>query len=112
MKIFLDDERDPDIVYENGDDWFVCRTIDEAQKWLEKPGFVTHVSVDGDMGKYTDSKGISRDIPGGVELVDWMRETGNWPSVSCLVHSQNPVKATQMRALIQQYFKPEDNIKE
>lgn len=106
IKIFLDDVRQPYEVYENGGSWMLCRDIESCQRFLAM-GIVSHISLDGDMGKIGD-----KDIPGGIELIDWMRESGHWPTINCLVHSQNPVKATQMRMLISQHFISEEDLKE
>lgn len=109
FRLFLDDVREPaDVYFGEGGKWVVCRDIEQVKLWLNIKGVVTHLSLDGDMGQMEDDQGIMRDIPGGVELVDWMRHTGNWPTEVCAVHSQNPVKAAVMRALINQYFRKEE----
>lgn len=113
FKLFLDDVRDVNDIYPGeGGQWVLCRTIEEVQLWLKMKGVVTHLSLDGDMGQMEDEKGVMRDIPGGVELMDWMRATGNWPTVAINVHSQNPVKARIMREAIASHFKTEDDLKE
>jgi len=107
LKLFLDDVREVNDIYPGeGSQWILCRSIEEVQLWLKLKNVVTHLSLDGDMGQVEDDQGIMRDIPGGVELFDWMRETGNWPTTEIRVHSQNPRKAETMRYLAQEYFMP------
>ena len=102
-KLYLDDVRNPGDTYVDGGSWLLCRDIESCKRFLEL-GLVTHISLDGDMGQNK----FGSDIPGGVELLDWMRMTKNWPTKSIQVHSANPVKASQMKLIINEHFQPEE----
>lgn len=76
------------------DYWVVARTVDQA-KWYLTNTDVYQCSLDHDMGE---------GLPTGTDLVRWMIETGNWPTVKPMVHSDNPYGARRMRGLIDQWF--------
>ena len=98
MKVFLDDVREVSDIYRDARGWVIARDIKIVIPLLEK-GLVTVLSLDGDMEKIGD-----KDIPGGVELCDWMRMSRKWPTQQVLVHSSNPVKRYLMEMVIDQHF--------
>jgi hypothetical protein len=96
MKVFLDDIRYPKMVYPYDEGWNHVKTVEEVINLL-KQGQVTELSLDNDLGM-TD--------PGhqGREVVDWMEETGIWPSRRCRVHSMNPVARSAMESVIRNSY--------
>jgi hypothetical protein len=104
LKLFLDDVRQPSDKYYDGGTWLLCRDIESCKRFL-KEGAVAIISLDGDMGKIGE-----KEIPGGVELCDWMRYTGHWPTESVLVHSDNGPKIKMMRIIIDEHFIPQSEI--
>lgn len=98
MKIFFDDKRWPGDVYKSKG-WIVCRDVESAMKLLRLGG-ITHVSLDGDIGEYPDGS----EMPGGLELLDWMVITKTWPTDQVLVHSANGPKHESMLRTIARHF--------
>ncbi len=100
MKIFLDDERTPEHIYSVDNfyygGWEVHKTIETIKPLLEQ-GLVTHLSLDNDLGL---------GIEPGYRLVDWMVESGHWPTEYCMPHSANVVAFTRMLQDIKKYFRP------
>ena len=90
MKIWLDDHIEP-----FSDGWLIARSIKVVKDALER-GLVTDLSLDNDLGPHTET---------GEDLVDWMVESGHWPTKSCFVHSANPVASEHMRYDIARHFK-------
>lgn len=91
MKIWLDDERDPD-----NQDWWVefpqlseggwtwVKTVEEAQSIIEGGG-VTFISFDNDLGQPKE----------GIHLANWIEEkafNGELPRIGWEVHSKNTVR--------------------
>ena len=98
MKLFLDDKRCPGDTYKSKG-WITCRSVEQAMRLLRLGG-ITHISLDGDLG--SDEKG--GELPGGVELLQWMIMTKTWPTDQVLVHSDNGPKADEMRLGIAKHF--------
>jgi len=90
MKIWLDDHIEP-----FSDGWLIARSIKVVKDALER-GLVTDLSLDNDLGPHTET---------GEDLVDWMVESGHWPTNSCTVHSANDIVAQLMRGCITNHFK-------
>ena len=89
VKIWLDDEREaPD------DFWLIARSIEPIKVLLEA-GLVQVLSLDNDLGLGQ---------PEGHCLVDWMVQTGHWPTGDCFVHSRNVVAAKRMTQDIVTHF--------
>ena len=99
-KLFLDDERDP-----IGDDWIVCRDVYEAIVACADRGLPEYVSFDHDLG---DS---NKDFNTGYSFAHWIIDNvldGRWElpkNFSWYVHSQNPIGAENINALLQNFIK-------
>ena len=100
INLYLDDIRwaVEDYPYKESKDtlWLTVRDIETCQHWLTIKK-VNNISLDGDMGQ--DSTG--KDIPGGVELLEWMMVNNIWPEGFIFIHSRNPIKKEVMRSIIQ-----------
>ena len=99
MKLWHDDIRPAP------EGWVWARTNDEAKEILLS-NEVTEISMDHDLGMhhYTEQQitenpelifGMGRGPHTGLDLVEWMVETGNVPSV-ITIHSWNPWGAKEM----------------
>ena len=83
-----------------------------AQVWLTL-GHVAELSLDHDMGVCEDCVGVAEHaatlccphVPTGLDLVRWMVATDTWPRTKSVVHSQNPIGATTMRAEIERAWR-------
>lgn len=114
-KLFIDDERFPDevtwgvknsrgkIVHDLryfASDWVVCRNIDEVRDQFAEHGYPYLISFDHDLGK---------DQPTGLqiahELVEEEMDGYNSVAWDYLIHSKNPVGATNIHAFLQSAFK-------
>lgn len=97
MKMFLDDERFP-----IGDDWFICRSFDEAVHFINRNGCPDFISFDHDLGDDSFS---------GYEFARWLVDQdldqgGFIPSnFQFYVHSQNPVGAENIRKYLSNYLR-------
>lgn len=98
IKVFLDDNRMPSQIYNDGDGWVVVKTVPEAMMLLIEDN-VSHLSLDNDLGDGQQE---------GYMLVNWMIHSGIWPSTEVYVHSHNVVRAKQMREDIVKYFRPKN----
>lgn len=105
MKIFLDDEREPNWVYdpyiyeEFAKDWTVVRSVEEAIKLLTTE-VVTAISLDHDLGYQ---------VPTGYDLCKWMTANAKWPE-DVSFHSANPVGVKNMMAEWEFYKKYKEEI--
>lgn len=87
-KIFLDDERSPQTVFdkENSEAWIICRSSKEAIKVVESYGYMPeHIAFDHDLGEADTA----------IKFILWLvnanldeRIKGSVPNYS--VHSDNP----------------------
>jgi len=89
-KLWLDDIRPCP------DNWVHAKSVREAIRILET-GTVTHASLDHDLGEFAYDGGD------GTALVDYMAESGNFPTVAIRVHSANPVGRSNMLSTIDRY---------
>ena len=93
-KLFLDDERDPVLP-----GWIVCRTVPDAVAVCEAYGLPEFMSLDHDLGPEHKT---------GYDFVKWMVDfmldnDMKFPTeFQYYIHSQNPVGAKNMSALIDQ----------
>jgi len=88
MRVFLDDEREPYMVYEDEASrrgWAIARTVEVAMDLL-RTGAVTEISLDHDLGAGNKT---------GYDLCKWMTQERTWPAV-VRIHSANPVGAENM----------------
>ena len=105
FRLFLDDERFPPD--DGRDDWIICRTVKHAQDLLIT-GRVRFCTFDHDLGD---------NLPTGMDLAKWMVEKdvdsgGRFlpPDFTFDVHSQNPVGATNIRGLLDNWFKVKETL--
>ena len=99
MKLFVDDIRNPEYIYEE-DDWTVARSYEEAVQILSN-GDCTAISLDHDLGE---------NVPTGYDLAKWLTKTNSWP-VDVKIHSQNPVGANNILREYEFWLKHKDEIK-
>lgn len=110
MNLYLDDLRPCP------DGWTLARNITEAKAFL-KTGHVERCSLDHDLVAcaacltetpdlgYKDGVMPSCSHVGtGYDLVVWMAETGHWPKVAPVVHSQNQQGKARMHQAIDQHY--------
>ena len=98
FNVFFDDWKpgpsnqwgNPDYGWEK---WIVVRSVENV-KWFLEQGLVNDLSLDHDMGMNSET---GEENPNGSALVRWMIETGKWPKGSVSIHSDNYLKAQQMR---------------
>jgi hypothetical protein len=98
MKLYLDDLRCPPF------GWDLVRTADECIAVLES-GKVEELSLDHDLADEHYASGEPLDgyrEKTGMSVVDWMVETGTWPTV-VYIHTLNPVGRGRMLAAVQRH---------
>lgn len=104
MNLWLDDIRPP---WQHGClGWTWCKTAEQAQILLAS-GKVAKASLDHDLAwehyPWNQPNSIPSLMMNGTQLVQWMIDTGNWPSKSCVVHSANPEGKERMERMIAEY---------
>ena len=99
-KLFIDDERFPP---DDGGNWVIARTLDETKAVVAERGFPAFISFDHDLGLNTAS---------GHEIAWWIVNTDLELSGVLIpqqfdfyVHSQNPVGAGNIEALLREYLR-------
>ncbi|WP_373059360.1 cyclic-phosphate processing receiver domain-containing protein [Zunongwangia sp. H14] len=103
--IFLDDIRDPEMVYtpSEAEAFVVVRSFRQFVEYIEENGLPDFLSFDNDLG--LDEKG---DVaPDGYAAAKWLvYESGlDLRNLKFKVHSANPVAAEQIRGLLGNYIK-------
>ncbi len=103
--LFLDDIRNPDMVYTNWKDYdfTIVRTYHEFVNHILQSGLPDFISFDNDLG--LDENGEV--APDGYACVKWLvYESGfDLTKLTFNVHSANPVAAEQIKALLANYIK-------
>lgn len=100
MNLFLDDERDPP---NDGKDWKVARTFDEACWIVTWNPIVSYISFDHDLG----------DSATGYDFVKWLvaqvidGEVTFSADFSFYVHSQNPVGRKNIESYLKSFLEQE-----
>lgn len=89
--LFLDDERDPP---DDGRSWTVVRTVAEAVAAVMAKGLPRHISFDHDLGEGGSGHDFAK------WLVGHCLDEDLTPDFDFYVHSQNPVGAANIRALL------------
>lgn len=96
--LFLDDERFP---VDDGHQWIIVRTFDEAVSYVQKHGMPKYASFDHDLG----------DGKNGYDFVKWLVEqdlTQNGTIIkedfTFYTHSQNPIGVANINAYLQHYL--------
>lgn len=90
MKLWLDDIRPAP------EGWFWVKNVDRAKKILVSEPQWDEVSLDHDLGEWTNWGGD------GYYLVDWFCVTNTWP-IKITIHSMNPVGRDNMMRSIRAY---------
>lgn len=98
-RLFLDDLRDPQKVY-NRDDLIVARTSEEAEALVTQLGAPEWIGFDHDLGEiktghYFALWLIEQELDGNIRLPD---------NFTYNVHSANPVGAENIRKLLENYL--------
>ena len=105
MKLFLDDIRNIDIVYDKSweTEFDIVRSYDEFVKYIKTNGLPSFISFDNDLG--ADENGNV--APDGYTAAKWLvYESGlDLRNLEFHVHSANPVAAEQIRGLLNNYKK-------
>ena len=70
--------------------WTHVKTVDEAKALLET-GRVTFASFDYHLGFMEEPATV---------LVEWMAQSGHWPSKTPSVHSEHPTGAWKMKTML------------
>ncbi len=96
-RMFLDDIREPP---NDGGEWVVVRSYDEAVSTVQECGFPLFISFDHDLGDQ---------VPSGKDFANWLVEkdldTGAMPDeFGFNVHSANPSGAENIRVLLKRYL--------
>lgn len=98
IKLFLDDERFPP---DDGGNWEIVRSVDEAKTFINHNGFPSFISFDHDLS----------DELTGYDLVNWIIDTdmdndGKFipEDFSFYVHSQNPIGAKNIQEKLSSYL--------
>lgn len=104
-KVFLDDIRDPEMVYSSkkAEGFIILRTYMEFVIYIQENGLPEFISFDNDLG--LDENGeVAQD---GYAAVKWLvYESGlDLRNLKFKVHSANPVAAKQIRGLLNNYIK-------
>ncbi len=103
-KLFLDDLRTVDMVYDNSQisEFEVVRSYDKFVAYIQKNGLPDFISFDNDLG--LDKSGII--APDGYAAAKWLvYESGlDLTKLKFRVHSANPVAAEQIRGLLNNYL--------
>lgn len=107
FNVYLDDDRsgpgnhfgDVSIGWEN---WVIARSVQSVQELLNL-GLVNDLSLDHDLGYNSKSGELNAN---GRTLVMWMIENNIWPKGEITIHSQNLIKAIEMKADIDKFRPP------
>ncbi|MEC5166905.1 hypothetical protein RCH18_002654 [Flavobacterium sp. PL11] len=104
-KLFLDDIRTVDMVYENwtDQDFVIVRTFNDFKKVILSKGIPEYISFDNDLG--LDDEGVI--APDGYAAAKWLVYKSGLDLVNLkfYVHSANPVASQQIQSLLDNYIK-------
>lgn len=93
-RLFLDDIRDAP-----GGDWVIARNAEEAKSIVQQKGFPSFISFDHDLGLEESGYDFAK------WLVDYDMDNNVVPEdFSFNVHSANPVGATNIKSLLDNYI--------
>lgn len=98
MRIFIDDERfSPD----DGENWIICRSMEQFQVWILASNIPTFISFDHDLGD---------NVPTGMDIAKWLIEYDLDHDIlpmdfSWYVHSQNVNGRDNINGLLANYSK-------
>jgi hypothetical protein len=104
-KLFLDDVRTIDMVYDKSmeTEFDIVRTYQEFVQYILTNGLPNFISFDNDLGLGDDGKVA----PDGYAAAKWLvYESGlDLRNLEFKVHSANPVASEQIRGLLTNYIK-------
>ncbi len=104
-KLFLDDLRSVDMVYDKSriSEFEVVRSYAEFLKYIQKNGLPEFISFDNDLG--LDEDGTI--APDGYAAAKWLvyESELDLRNLKFSVHSANPVAAEQIRGLLSNYIR-------
>lgn len=104
MKLFLDDIRTPDMVYDKMEagGFLIVRSYAEFVEYLEQNRLPDFISFDNDLG--LDESGEV--APDGYAAAKWLVYDSGFDltDLKFKVHSANPVAAEQIRGLLNNYI--------
>lgn len=103
-KLFLDDIRTIDMVYQGMDnDFVVVRSYDDCITYIIENGLPEFMSFDNDLGE-DENKTV---LPDGYAIAKWLvYESGlDLTNFKFKVHSANPVAKIQIESLLNNYIK-------
>lgn len=105
MKLFLDDIRTIDMVYNSAieHEFDIVRSYDAFVAYIKQHGLPAFISFDNDLG--LDANG--QVAPDGYACAKWLvYESGlDLTNLNYHVHSANPVAAEQIRGLLDNYVR-------
>jgi hypothetical protein len=105
LKLFLDDLRTVDMIYDKSevDSFDVVRNYDDFVSYIRSNGLPDFISFDNDLGLDSNEEVA----PDGYACAKWLvYESGlDLRSLEFKVHSANPVAAEQIRGLLTNYIK-------
>ncbi len=104
-KLFLDDVRTIDMVYDKSmeSEFDIVRTYSAFVDYVKANGLPNYISFDNDLGLGKDG----RVAPDGLAAAKWLvYESGlDIRNLEFKVHSANPVAAEQIKGLLNNYIK-------
>lgn len=94
-KLFLDDKRTPDMVYEpqNAHGWTIVKSYDEFCKYITENGIPALISFDHDLGEFREIEGETVDLDGNrcaEFLKNYCLDNNIKQHIDFRVHSANP----------------------
>ena len=91
-KLFLDDIRNPDWLYDDYNEWIVVRTPDDFKNIIIEKGVPDIISFDNDLGIDNLTKEI---LPDGYACLNWLIDNSYYIK-SIIVHSDNIIANEQI----------------
>jgi len=95
-KLFIDDIRDPYILYKE-DDWVIAKTYDEAINIILENGAPLEISFDNDLGNNSGGD--------GYDILKWIIYETNYVIPCIRIHSDNIVASEQIYGLATNWHK-------
>ncbi|YP_010843527.1 nudix hydrolase [Klebsiella phage K64-1] len=100
-QLFLDDIRYPSKYYST--EMVLCRSYDEAVKYVEEHGIPEFISFDHDLGDTSDNEKTGYSF--AKFLIDYMIDNGISNEFKYNIHSSNPVGADNIDSYLKAGFK-------
>ena len=103
-KLFLDDIRNVDMVYENltNADFIIVRSYSDFVEYISENGLPSFISFDNDLGSNENGEVL----PDGYDAVKWLVYKSNLDlrELKYNVHSANPIASIQIDSLLKNYI--------